>query len=322
MEQKRIYIAGHRGLAGGAIYKEFINDSRYHVLVKTHAELDLEDKNATLEFFQLNKPDYVVVCAAKVGGIMANATYPVDFLMKNLRIQQNIFEAAFACDVDRLIFLGSSCIYPKEAKQPITEDQLLTGPLEFTNRPYAIAKIAGVEACWSYNRQYNSKFLALMPTNLYGIGDNYDLENSHVFPALIRKFHEAKLNAQPAVQVWGSGKPRREFLCATDLGKAVKFFLDLNNSDFEKLTSHSDNVPLINIGYGSDVSINELANIISTVIGYQGNIEFDSSKPDGTMKKLMDSSKAASFGWQPSITLEEGIKIAYNDFMLKYGEVK
>ena len=319
---KSIYIAGHKGLAGSAIYDEFIKSSEYEVIVKTHAELDLEDKNSTLEFFKANKPDYVVLCAAKVGGIMANTNYPADFLMKNLSIQQNVFEAAFASGVKRLIFLGSSCIYPKLAKQPINEDQLLTGPLEFTNRPYAIAKIAGVEACWSYNRQFGKQYLALMPTNLYGVGDNYHPENSHVFPALIRKFHEAKVTGERVVKVWGSGKPLREFLCATDLGKAVKFFLDFDEVKFEQLTKNNKNVPLINIGYGSDISIHQLAILIARITGYEGEIEFDMTKPDGTMKKLMDSTKAINLGWQPSITLEEGVKIAYNDFLLKHGDNK
>lgn len=315
---KRVYIAGHRGLAGTAVYQEFLADKKYEVIVKTHAELDLEDRDATFKFFEAYKPDYVVLCAAKVGGILANNNYPADFLVQNLRIQLNVFDAAFKYGVDRMIFLGSSCIYPKEAKQPIDEEQLLTGPLEFTNRPYAIAKIAGVEACWSYNRQFGTKYLALMPTNLYGVGDNYHPENSHVFPALIRKFHEAKVNKQSSVTVWGSGTPRREFLCSTDLGRAVKFFLDSDESDFVHWIKSTETPPLINIGYGEDVSISELANVISKIIGFEGAIEFDRSKPDGTMRKLMDSTKARGLGWNPTISLEEGVKIAYEDFLLKH----
>jgi GDP-L-fucose synthase len=310
----KIYIAGHRGLVGSALVRNLRAAGYTNLLLRTHAELDLEDAATTLNFFEKERPDLVFLAAAKVGGIHANNSYPVDFLMSNLRIEANIFSAAYAVKVNRLIFLGSSCIYPRDCPQPIKEEYLLTGPLEPTNRPYALAKIAGVEMCWSYNRQYGTKWLAAMPTNLYGPGDSYDLANSHVLPALIRKMHEAKEAGDPQVVLWGSGKPKREFLYADDLARALIFLAGLDDERYGALTAPS-HCPLINVGTGEDLSIRELAETIAQIVGYKGVFMQDTSKPDGTMRKVMDVSLIRGLGWTPTIDLKTGIELAYRDFL-------
>lgn len=315
-----VFIAGHRGLVGSATLRALQSQSDiFRPIVRTHAELDLLDFQATMSFFEEERPEVVVMCAAKVGGILANSQLPVDFLHDNLRLQLNVFEAAFASGVRRMIFLGSSCIYPRDCPQPIREDYLLTGPLESTNRPYALAKIAGVESCWSYNRQYQTNFLALMPTNMYGLGDNYHPTHSHVMPALIRRFHQAKTRGVGAVEVWGSGNPRREFLFSEDLGKAISFLLQLSKTEFASLTS-PDVAPLINVGCGFDLTIRELAETIGRIVGFKGQIKFDSSKPDGTPQKLLDVEKIQKLGWKATTNFENGIGIAYEDFLARFSD--
>jgi len=309
----KIYIAGHRGLAGSAIVRELQRQGYTNLHMRTHAELDLEDAEATLKFFEKERPEAVFLAAAKVGGIHANNTYPVDFLMSNLLIEANICRAAHASNVDRLIFLGSSCIYPRDCPQPIKEEYLLTGPLELTNRPYALAKIAGIEMCWSYNRQYGTKWLAAMPTNLYGPGDNYDLNNSHVLPALMRKMHEAKLAGAKEVVLWGSGKPKREFLYVDDLANALVFLAMLDNERYNSLVNPSQ-CPLINVGTGADLTIRELAETIAEIVGYKGNFVQDTAKPDGTMRKVMDVSRIQKLGWSEYTSLREGIAMTYKMF--------
>lgn len=317
----KIYVAGHRGLVGSAIVRSLQDAGYTNLLLRTHAELDLEDAAATLRFFEQERPELVFLAAAKVGGIHANNTFPVDFLMSNLLIEANIFRAAYATKVDRLIFLGSSCIYPRDCPQPIKEEYLLTGPLEATNRPYALAKIAGVEMCWSYNRQYGTKWLAAMPTNLYGPGDNYDLTNSHVLPALIRKMHEAKASGAPEVVLWGSGTPKREFLYVDDLASALVFLATLDDKRYDALTAPSS-CPLINVGSGVDLTIRELAETIAEVVGYHGRFVQDTSKPDGTMRKIMDVSKIRDLGWTPKIDLRAGIELAYKNYLSTKDDVE
>lgn len=317
----KIYVAGHRGLVGSAIVKVLLAQGYTNLVMRTHAELDLTSQQAVIEFFAKEKPEYLFLAAAKVGGIHANNTYPAEFIHENLAIQTNVIHQSYVHGVKRLLFLGSSCIYPKLAPQPIKEEHLLTGSLEPTNRSYALAKIAGIEMCWSYNRQYGTQFLAAMPTNLYGPGDNYHPENSHVIPALIRKFHEAKLNNQPQVTVWGTGTPKREFLYNQDMADACVFIMDLENNHFQSLLGSDESVsdkfqpPLVNVGYGSDITIKELAETLQKVIGYQGDIQFDTSKPDGTPRKLMDSTILHQAGWQPKVSIESGLEIAYQDFL-------
>ena len=310
----KIYIAGHRGLAGSAIVRELQRQGYTNLVMRTHAELDLEDAEATQKFFEQERPELVFLAAAKVGGIHANNTYPVEFLMSNLLIEANICRAAYSTKVSRLIFLGSSCIYPCECPQPIKEEYLLTGPLEATNRPYALAKIAGIEMCWSYNRQYGTKWLAAMPTNLYGPGDNYDLNNSHVLPALIRKMHEAKVSGASEVVLWGSGKPKREFLYVDDLANALVFLATLDDERYDALVDPAQ-CPLINVGSGDDLTIRELAEIVAEVVGYRGKFVQDISKPDGTMRKVMDVSKIRNLGWSPQTDLHAGIRLAYENFL-------
>lgn len=315
--QDKIYIAGHRGLVGSALIRRLEAGGYTNLLTRTHAELDLTNQAATEAFFEQEKPDHVFLAAAKVGGILANNTYPADFIYQNLTIQTNIIHAAYQNQVKRLLFLGSSCIYPRDCPQPMKEEYLLTGPLESTNRPYALAKIAGIEMCWSYNRQYGTQYLAVMPTNLYGPGDNYDLNNSHVIPALIRKFHEAKVNNQPTVIVWGSGTPKREFLYSDDMADACVFLMNLPDSQFAPLLAAERNdglAPLVNIGIGEDLTISELANTVKEVVGYQGEMVFDASKPDGTPRKLLDVSRLHAMGWRANVKLEEGLARAYADF--------
>jgi GDP-L-fucose synthase len=317
----KIYVAGHRGLVGSALMRQLEAQGYKHIVTRTHTALDLTNQHAVAEFFTTEKPEYVFLAAAKVGGIHANNTYPAEFIHENLSIQNNVIHQSYLNGVKRLLFLGSSCIYPRDCPQPIKEEYLLTGSLEPTNRPYALAKIAGIEMCWSYNRQYGTQYLAAMPTNLYGPGDNYHPENSHVIPALIRKFHEAKVNNQPTVTVWGTGKPMREFLNSDDMASACVFLMQLNTAKYQSLLGSNESKtgqiepPLINIGYGSDVSIEELAQTIQTVTGYKGHILFDDSRPDGTMKKLMDSSKLHNMGWQAKVKLKAGLALAYTDYL-------
>jgi GDP-L-fucose synthase len=316
--KKKVFIAGHSGLVGSATLQALAGHPGCEALTRTHAELDLEDRDATRAFFLQERPDHVVMCAAKVGGILANSNYPVDFLHDNLRIQLNVFDAAHEAGIDRMIFLGSSCIYPRDCEQPIKEAYLLTGPLEGTNRPYALAKIAGVESCWAFNRQYGTRYLALMPTNLYGPGDNYHPEHSHVLPALIRRFHEARLRSEPTVVVWGSGKPRREFMYSSDLGEALVFLLDLPDERFAALTA-PDVAPLINVGVGEDVTIREVAERVKSTVGYEGELVLDASKPDGTPRKLLDVGRMTALGWKASTGLDAGLKQAYADFVRRHG---
>ncbi len=310
----KIYIAGHRGLAGSAIVRELQRQGYANLVTRTHAELDLEDAAATLQFFEQEKPDLVFLAAARVGGIHANNTYPVDFLMNNLLVEASVCRAAHAVNVKRLIFLGSSCIYPRDCPQPIREEYLLSGTLEVTNRPYALAKIAGVEMCWAYNRQYGTKWLAAMPTNLYGPGDSYDLNNSHVLPALIRKMHEAKISGAAEVVLWGTGTPKREFLYVDDLANALVFLAMLDEVRYAALVDPT-HCPLINVGSGIDLTIRELAEMVAEVVGFQGKFVQDTSKPDGTMRKVMDVSRIRSLGWAPKIDFSSGISIAYEDFL-------
>ncbi|WP_192246774.1 GDP-L-fucose synthase family protein [Mesorhizobium silamurunense] len=311
---KKVYVAGHRGLVGSATVRALEALESYEIITRTHDELDLFDRTATREFFMSKRPDYVIMCAAKVGGILANASFPVDFLHNNLAIQVSVFDAAHASGVERMIFLGSSCIYPRDCPQPIREDYLLSGPLEATNRPYALAKIAGVESCWSFNRQYRTRYLALMPTNLYGPGDNYHPDNSHVLPALMRRFHQARMNGDSSVVVWGSGRPRREFMYSLDIGDAIAFLLGLRDSDFGALTA-PETAPLINVGVGEDVTIRELAELIKATVGYEGDLVFDSTKPDGTPRKLLDVSRLHTLGWKAKTSLGAGLQATHEDFL-------
>jgi GDP-L-fucose synthase len=300
----KIYVAGHRGLVGSAILRKLQADGYTNLVYKTSQELDLRDKNQVDRFFEEEKPEYVFLAAAKVGGIVANNEYPADFIRDNLMIQTNVIDAAYRNGVKKLLFLGSTCIYPKFAPQPLKEEYLLTGELEPTNEPYAIAKIAGIKMCQSYNRQYGTKYISVMPTNLYGPNDNFDLHTSHVLPALIRKFHEAKENNAPYVEVWGTGTPRREFLYSDDLADACVFLM--NNYEGNEI---------VNVGVGEDISIKELAEKIKNIVGYQGEIKFDTTKPDGTPRKLVDVSIINALGWKASISLEEGLQKAYQWFL-------
>ncbi len=316
----RIYIAGHRGLVGSAILRRLQAAGHSNVLLRTHAELDLTDERATRAFFEAERPEFVFLAAAKVGGIVANNAYPAEFIRDNLAIQTNLIHAAYLSGVQRLLFLGSSCIYPKLAPQPRKESALLTGPLEPTNRPYALAKIAGIEMCWSYNRQYGCRYLAAMPTNLYGPGDNYHPTHSHVIPALIRKFHEAKLRGDPTVTVWGSGTPRREFLYSDDMAEACVYLMGLPDAQFTPLLGSDESVtgrfepPLVNVGVGEDVTIAELAELVRRTVGYEGQVVYDASKPDGTPRKLMDVGLINAAGWRASMPLDVGLAVAYAEF--------
>ncbi len=310
----RIYVAGHTGLAGSAIVRALERAGYSKLVLRRHAELELTDALAVRDFFERERPEYVFLAAAKVGGILANDTYPADFFRENLAVQLNVIHEAWRTGAKRLIFLGSSCIYPRDCPQPMKEEYLLTGPLEPTNRAYALAKIAGVEQCWSYNRQHGAKFLAVMPTNLYGPGDTYDLRNSHVLPALMLKIHEAKLRGEKQVTLWGSGKPRREFLYSDDMAEACVLLMRLPDSGFDRLVAPAQ-APLINIGAGEDLSIAELAALVAEAIGFGGEFVYDASKPDGTPRKLLDVSRLFALGWKPGVGLREGIKLAYEDFL-------
>lgn len=316
----KIFIAGHRGLVGGAIY-DHLKDSGYdNLITATHKELDLTDQAATAKFFQSQQPDYVFQAAAKVGGIVANNTYPAQFYYENMMIQCNIIHNSYLAGVKRLLFLGSSCIYPKMAPQPMIEEHLLSGYLEPTNRPYALAKIGGIEQIWSYNRQYGTKYIAAMPTNLYGPGDNYNLQNSHVMPAMIRKMHIAKTSGCESVTLWGTGSPFREFLFNRDLAEACVYLMNLDEDMYGKFVGHDDIAPLVNVGSGSDLTIKELAETVARVVGYNGELIWDTTKPDGTPRKLMDSGRIFSLGWKPKVKLKDGIAISYQDFLARIEE--
>jgi GDP-L-fucose synthase len=310
----RIYVAGHRGLVGAALVRRLQAQGYRNLILRTRSELDLLNQQAVLDFFSAERPEFVFLAAAKVGGIHANQNYPAEFIHQNLLIQCNIIHASYLHQVKRLLFLGSSCIYPKFAPQPMREECLLTGSLEPTNEPYAVAKIAGIKMCEAYNRQYGTSFLPVMPTNLYGPGDNFDLENSHVLPALIRKFHEAKTNNSPTVTVWGSGTPRREFLHVDDLAECCLFLLQLPEARFAPLTREL-HPTIINIGVGEDLSILELAEIVKEVVGFSGRLVFDASKPDGTPQKLLEISRIRELGWQAKITLAAGIATTYEWYL-------
>ena len=312
-QSNKIYVAGHRGMVGSAIVRILKSQGQNNLVMRTHAELDLTDQQAVRHFFEAEKPDQVYLAAAKVGGIHANNTYPAEFIYQNLMMQANVIDAAFRNGVQKLLFLGSSCIYPRLAPQPMSEDALLTGALEPTNEPYAIAKIAGIKLCESYNRQYAVDYRSVMPTNLYGPGDNYHPENSHVIPALIRRFHEAKTSNAPSVSIWGSGTPRREFLYVDDMASASVHVMQLPKADYEQHTQPMQSH--INVGSGSDVTIADLALAIAQAVGYTGQIEFDATKPDGAPRKWMDSSRLNALGWHAKVNLIEGLSVAYQDFV-------
>lgn len=311
----RIYVAGHRGLVGSALVRALHRAGYRNLALQPHAELDLTNKAEVERFFSKDRPAYVFLAAAKVGGILANSKYPAEFISRNLLIQANVIESAYQAGVDRLLFLGSSCIYPKFAPQPMPESSLMAGYLEPTNRPYAVAKIAGIEMCWAYNRQYATKYLAAMPTNLYGPGDNYDSDTSHVIPALLGKMHEAKINHKNEIVLWGTGTPRREFLYSDDLAEACLFLMNLDDQVFDSLVTSETDPPIVNVGSGQDLTIRELAQLVAKVVGYDGELRFDSSKPDGTPRKLLDTSRLSSLGWRPTVSLSEGLEIAYRDFL-------
>ena len=317
----KIYVAGHRGLVGSAIVRKLTSLEYTNIITRTHAELDLTDQIVVQNFFAEVKPEYVFLAAAKVGGILANNNYPAEFIYQNLMIQTNVINAAYQNNIKRLLFLGSSCIYPKLASQPMKEEYILTGPLESTNRPYALAKIAGIEQCWSYNRQYGTRYLAAMPTNLFGPSDNYDLNDAHVIPALIRKFHEAKLSEAKEVVVWGTGTPRREFLYSEDMADACVFLMGLSQGKFNTLLGSDEtktgrfDPPLINIGCGKDITIRELAETIKEITGFKGEILYDTEKPDGTPRKLLDIHKIAALGWKPETDFKQNLRLTYDDFL-------
>jgi len=304
MRFRSVFVAGHRGLVGSAVVRHLEQKSGVELLTRTRNELDLRDRTAVEHFLKESKPEAVVIAAAKVGGIQANSQYPVEFLLENLEIQNSLIAGSFLAGVRKVLFLGSSCIYPRLAPQPISEDSLLTGPLEKTNEPYALAKIVGIELCQSYARQYGANFISAMPTNIYGPNDNFDLQNSHVLAALLRKAHEASISGQPTMVVWGTGTPRREFLHSDDLADAVEFLL-----------AHYDSPEIVNVGCGQDVTIRELAELVCDVVGFTGTLEFDKTKPDGTPRKLLDVTRLTKLGWQAKISLREGIKSTYEWFL-------
>lgn len=312
-KQKKIYLAGHRGMVGAAIHKQLLDAGFNNIVVRSHAELDLTDQAAVSEFLEQEKPNQVILAAAKVGGIHANNVFPAEFIYQNLMMEANVIHQAWRVGCRQLLFLGSSCIYPKFAEQPMRESALLTGVLESTNEPYAIAKIAGIKLCESYNRQYGTDYRSVMPTNLYGQNDNFHLENSHVIPALIRKFHDAKAANAPTVTVWGSGKAMREFLHVDDMAAACVHVLNLDKDTYQSATEPM--LSHLNVGTGADVTIRELAETVGKVVGFQGEISWDASKPDGTPRKLMDNSKLRSLGWQPKIGLEDGLRATYRWFL-------
>ena len=316
----KIYVAGHRGLVGSALVRRLEKEGYSNLILRTSKELNLRDESAVKSFFDEEKPEYVFLAAAKVGGIYANNTYPADFIIQNIQIQTNVITHALRTGVKRLLFLGSSCIYPRECPQPMKEEYLLTGPLEPTNEPYAIAKIAGIKMCESINRQHGTDFRSVMPTNLYGPGDNFHPENSHVLPGLLRKFHEAKINQSEYVEVWGSGKPRREFLHVDDMASACLYIMNLNEKTYKANTKPM--LSHVNIGTGKDCTIRELAETIAKVTGFKGEIRFDPSKPDGTPRKLLDISRLNALGWEATISLEDGIRQTYQWFLEHRDEIR
>ncbi|MGH8480078.1 MAG: GDP-L-fucose synthase family protein [Gammaproteobacteria bacterium] len=316
----KVYVAGHRGLLGSALVRGLRAAGFENLVTLAHAELDLADAAAVRDFFARERPEHVFLAAAKVGGILANATYPADFIRENLSIETHVIDAAYRTGVKRLLFLGSSCIYPRDCPQPMQEASLLSGPLEPTNRPYAIAKIAGIELCWAYNRQHGTRYLAVMPANLYGPGDHYDLETSHVLPALIRKMHEAREQGEREVVVWGSGTPRREFLYSDDAAAACVFVMGLPDEIFDPLLHPGPAVPsLLNIGCGEDLTIRELAELVRSVVGCRAEVRWDAGKPDGTPRKLLDVSRLQALGWRPRIGLREGLGRAYRAYLDEHG---
>ena len=310
-KERRIFVAGHRGLVGSAIRRGLERQGYSNLLLRTHAELDLSDREDVRKFFSAEKPEYVFLAAAKVGGILANDTRPADFIRDNLEIQTNVIDACYRHGVERLLFLGSSCIYPKMAPQPIKEEYLLTGPLEPTNQAYALAKIAGIEMCWSYNRQYGTRYLAAMPSNVYGPGDNFDPMTSHVLPALIRKVAQAKQAGEKSISVWGTGTPRREFLYSEDLAEGCIYLMNLPDTTFDNLLGR-EAAPLINMGCGQDNTIREIAELIMSALEFEGELRFDASRPDGTLRKLLDVAKVKSLGWHAVTSLEDGIRKTYD----------
>jgi GDP-L-fucose synthase len=317
----RIYVAGHSGLAGSALMRRLQHEGHRNLISRSHAELELTDQAAVRQFFEKEKPAYVFMAAAKVGGILANNSYPAEFIYSNLAVQTNVIHEAWRNGVRRLLFLGSSCIYPRDCPQPIKEEYLLTGPLEFTNRAYAVAKIAGVEMCRSYNRQQGTRYLAAMPTNLYGPGDNYNLGSAHVLPALLRKMHEAKASGLERVIIWGTGSPRRELLYSDDMADACVMLMNLPDVAFDEVLHGPNDFPLINVGCGEDQTIAELARAIAAVVGFRGALEFDASKPDGTPRKLLDVGRLKRLGWGPRVDLKAGIAAAYQDFLAREGSL-
>ncbi len=315
-QDSKIYVAGHRGLVGSALIRQLRAKGYRNIITRTHAELDLTEQAAVRDFFAAEQPEYVLLAAAKVGGIHANNTYPAEFIQQNLAIQTNVIHEAWRSNAKRLLFLGSSCIYPRDCPQPIREEYLLTGPLEPTNRPYALAKIAGIEMCHAYNRQYGTRFIAAMPTNLYGPGDNYDLNNSHVLPALIRKMHEAKQRGDNEVVVWGTGTPKREFLYSDDMAEACIYLLEQPEEKLQSLFNDQQ-PPLVNVGCGEDLTIRELAELIKDMTGFTGSLAFDTRKPDGTMRKLLEVSRLNALGWKAKTSLRDGIASAYETYLRK-----
>jgi GDP-L-fucose synthase len=311
----KIYIAGHRGLVGSALVRRLKAQGYSDLVLRARQQLDLTSLREVRQFFAAERPEYVFLAAAKVGGILANDAYPADFIGQNLQIQTNVIDEAYRAGVKRLLFLGSSCIYPKHAPQPLKEEYLLTGPLEETNRPYAVAKIAGIEMCWSYNRQYGARFLVAIPTNLYGPEDNYDLKNSHVIPAMIRKLHEAKASGADHVVLWGTGTPRREFLYSDDAADACMVLMNLPEGELDGIAMSRQMPPLVNVGCGQDLTIRELSQLVASVVGFQKELVFDSSKPDGTPRKLLDISRLTAMGWKPRVPLREGLAISYRSFL-------
>jgi len=317
-----VYVAGHRGLAGSAIMRRLEREGCANIVTRSHAELDLTDQAAVARFFADERPEYVFLAAAKVGGILANNTRPAEFIHDNLAIQTNVVQAAHQADVKRLLFLGSSCIYPRDCPQPIREEYMLSGPLEPTNRSYAVAKIAGIEACWAFNRQYGTQYIAAMPTNLYGPNDNYDLTGSHVLAALLRKMHEAKAAGAAEVSVWGTGTVRREFLHSDDMADACVFLMNLPDEVYGPMVQSESQAPLLNVGCGEDLTVRELAELIGEVVGFKGGLVFDTSKPDGTPRKLLDVSRLKELGWQASISLRDGLTAVYQEYSAIYAAVQ
>ena len=314
----KIYVAGHRGMVGSAIVRKLRARGALDLVTRSHEELELTDQSAVNAFFDAERPECVVLAAAKVGGIHANNTYPAEFIYDNLMVEANVVHAAWRTGVKRLLFLGSSCIYPRLAPQPMREEAILTGTLEPTNEPYAVAKIAGIKLCESYNRQYGTDFRSVMPTNLYGPGDNYHPQNSHVIPGMIRRFHEAKTSGAPNVRIWGTGRPKREFLYVDDMAEASVHVLELDKPTYDANTQPM--LSHINIGTGEDISIGELAGLVGKVVGFAGGIDYDATKPDGTPRKLMDVSRLRALGWRPCVSLEEGLGLAYRDFLASHRE--